>query len=152
MRFRFQMPLLGFSSCFRNLSLSSCGVALSLRRDDREQGSTEKRWHDPGRHKDARLMEDLEKEKQAGTSDKTQLQRLRSLARRRGQGEAMLLFFGKRASPREMQRGVYLILLSSGFHCEGRGRRAVSTDKGDQGLPRDLQKAITDKGLSRQGS
>lgn len=57
-------------------------------------------------------MEDLRKEKQAGALDKTQLQRLRSLARRRGQGEAMLLLIGKRASPGEMQRGVYLILLS----------------------------------------
>lgn len=67
MRFHFKMSLRGFTSGFRNLSLSSGRMALSLCRDDRDQGSTEKRWHDPGRHKDTRLMEDLKKEKQAGT-------------------------------------------------------------------------------------
>lgn len=44
-------------------------------------------------------MDDLEHQKQAEILDKSHLQRLRSLARRRDQGEEMLFLIGKKTAP-----------------------------------------------------
>lgn len=145
------MPLLGFPSCFRNLSLNSRGVALSLHRDDREQGSAEKRRHDPGRPQRHEVNGGSQKGEAGWDFRQDQAPKVKEFGQEKGSGRGNAFVHWKQSQPKGNAGGVYLILLSA-FHCAGRGCRAVSTDKGDQGLPGDLQKAITDKGLSRRGS
>lgn len=83
---------------FQKTKPRSFGIAFSLKRDNRKQWSTEDRLSEPKCLQRHEVNGGPGKRAAGGALDKTQLRpgRLRSLARRRGQGDETLCLIGKR--------------------------------------------------------